>query len=376
MKRFLLIPLVLSVLSYTLATDRDICEISVENQDGWNLVGLPVYVSDDNYQSVFPGSIENTLFSFSDGTYTSEDELILGEGYWLRFSEDQSDTLIGECIDGFTVSLLEGWNLISVVSHPVSVDDIIDTDGIIVDGTVFGFSGGYYEPVVLEPGKGYWVRCYNDGEIIIPETTVTDIDGNVYETVEVGEQVWMKENLKVTHYNDGSEIPTGYSNSEWADLDETETGAYAVHDDNESNADTYGYLYNWYAVDDSRGVCPEDWHIPTDEEYTALSDYLGGESVAGGKMKECTPGSCPDSDYWPPPNTGATNESGFTGLPGGFRNTNNGYYGNMGIYGYFWSSTENYNYSAWNRLLNYNYSDIVRYYYNKRNGFSVRCIRD
>ncbi len=194
--------------------------------------------------------------------------------------------------------------------------------------------------------------------------------------VQIGDQCWMAENLNVAHYKNGDEIPTGYSNSEWADLDETETGAYAVYGDNESNADTYGYLYNWYAVDDSRGVCPEDWHIPTDEEYTALSDYLGGESVAGGKMKECTPGSCPDSDYWPPPNTGATNESGFTGLPGGFRNTNNGYYGNMGIYGYFWSSTENYNYSAWNRLLNYNYSDIVRYYYNKRNGFSVRCIRD
>ena len=139
MKRLLLTPIVLFVLSYTLASNRDICEISVENQDGWNLVGLPVYVSDDNYQSVFPGSIENTLFSFSDGTYTLEDELILGEGYWLRFSEDQSDTLIGECIDGFTVSLLEGWNLISVVSHPVNVDDIIDTDGIIIDGTVFGF---------------------------------------------------------------------------------------------------------------------------------------------------------------------------------------------------------------------------------------------
>ncbi|SVD79211.1 uncharacterized protein METZ01_LOCUS432065, partial [marine metagenome] len=164
--------LLVGVLLY--ATDRDICEISVENQEGWNLVGLPVYVSDNSYNILFPGSIENTLFSFSDGTYTSEDELILGEGYWLRFSEDQSDTLIGECIDDFTISMSEGWNLISVVSHPVSVDEIIDTDGIIIDGTVFGFSGGYYEPTILEMGKGYWVRCFNDGEITIPDIEETD----------------------------------------------------------------------------------------------------------------------------------------------------------------------------------------------------------
>ena len=115
--------LLVGVLLY--ATDRDICEIPVENQEGWNLVGLPVYVSDNSYQILFPGSIENTLFSFSDGTYTPEEELILGEGYWLRFSEDQSDTLIGECIDDFTISMSEGWNLISIVSHRVSVDDII-----------------------------------------------------------------------------------------------------------------------------------------------------------------------------------------------------------------------------------------------------------
>ena len=367
------------MLSYTLATDRDICEISVENQDGWNLVGLPVYVSDDNYQSVFPGSIENTLFSFSDGTYTSEDELILGEGYWLRFSEDQSDTLIGECIDGFTVSLLEGWNLISVVSHPVSVDDIIDTDGIIVDGTVFGFSGGYYEPTIIEPGEGYWVRCYNEGEIIIP-FTIIDIDGNVYETIAIGEQVWMKENLKVTHYNDGSEIPTGYSNSEWVNLS---TGAYAVYDDNESNADTYGYLYNWYAVDDERGVCPEEWHVPTDDEIKQLEMYLGmsQEEADDTGYRGTNEGSklAGRADLW---NDGALENnpefgtSGFDFLPGGYRSYSNGSYYYMGFYGDFWSSTESNSGSAWGRRLGYYYSEVDRSNYYKRIGFSVRCIRD
>ena len=205
------------------------------------------------------------------------------------------------------------------------------------------------------------------------QDTVTDIDGNVYETVQIGEQLWMKENLKVTHYNNGDEIPTGYSNSEWASLS---TGAYTVYNDNEINADTYGYLYNWYAIDLETGVCPEDWHVPTDGEYTSLSDHLGGESVAGAKLKECTLGSCPESDYWNSPNTGTTNESGFTGLPGGYRNYYGGYYLGMGYYGYFWSSTEYGNYNAWHRELNYDYSGVYRFSTNKHYGFSVRCIRD
>ena len=189
------------------------------------------------------------------------------------------------------------------------------------------------------------------------QDTVTDIDGNVYQTVQIGEQLWMKENLKVTHYNNGDEIPTGYSNDEWANLS---TGAYAVYDDNESNADTYGYLYNWYAVDDDRGVCPASWHVPTDGEYTALSDYLGGTSVAGGKLKECTEGSCPESEYWYSPNTGATNESGFTGLPGGAHYYYNGNYRHMGYNGSFWSSTEYGSNDAWHRGLDHDYSEISR----------------
>ena len=214
-------------------------------------------------------------------------------------------------------------------------------------------------------------------------STVTDIDENVYETILIGDQLWMKENLKVTHYNDGSEIPTGYSISEWADLGETETGAYAIYGDNESNADTYGYMYNWYTVDDERGVCPESWHVPTDDEYTALIDYLGGTSVAAGKLKECTEGSCPESNYWISPNTGATNESGFTGLPGGFRfgelpaENDDGGYNGMGGIGYFWSSsTEDNNNNAWMRELNYYYSEIFWFTGYKRSGFSVRCLAD
>jgi len=205
------------------------------------------------------------------------------------------------------------------------------------------------------------------------QDTVTDIDGNVYETIQIGDQLWMTENLKVTHYNDGTEIPTGYSDDDWAGLS---TGAYAVYGDNESNADTYGYLYNWYAVDDDRGVCPASWHVPTDGEYTELSDYLGGTSVAGGKLKECTEGSCPESEYWYSPNTGATNESGFTALPGGAHYYYSGNCRHMGYNGSFWSSTEYGSNDAWHRGLESNHSEISRRDYGKDSGFSLRCIRD
>ena len=197
--------------------------------------------------------------------------------------------------------------------------------------------------------------------------TVTDIDGNVYETVQIGEQLWMAENLKVTKYNNGDEIPTGHSDSDWSNLS---TGAYSVYDDNSSNADIYGKLYNWYTVDDSRGVCPEGWHVPSDNEYTVLTDYLGGESVAGGKMKEA------GYEHWNSPNTGATNGSGFTGLPAGYRYSHSGSYDSMGYSGYFWSSSEYSSLSAWRQALGYDYSNVYLGDWYRRNGYSIRCLKD
>ena len=195
---------------------------------------------------------------------------------------------------------------------------------------------------------------------------VTDIDGNEYGTVLIGNQVWMSENLKVTKYKDGTAIPTGHSNSDWSNLS---SGAYAVYDDDDVNTDTYGFLYNWYAVDDSRIIAPDGWHVPTDDEWTTLTDYLGGTSVSGGKMKET------GTEHWSSPNTDATNESGFTALPGGYR-YGNGYYYSQGYVGFFWSSTELSSNYAWYRLLNYNTSGVYRVSNYKLYGFSLRCVRD
>jgi len=196
-----------------------------------------------------------------------------------------------------------------------------------------------------------------------------DIDGNIYQIIQMGDQLWMSENLKTTHYNNGSEIQYVQSESSEPDVWENlSTGAYGYYNNDPSHLETYGNLYNWYAVDEG-DLCMEGWHVPSDDEWTVLTDYLGGS--AGGKMKE------EGLDHWNSPNEGATNESGFTALPAGYRNSNNGNYASMGDYGYFWSSSESVSGSAWYRRLNYYNSNVGRYGDgDKRFGFSIRCLRD
>ena len=142
-------------------------QLYIENIHDWNLVGLPLEVEDASYTSLFPESIEETLYSFSGG-YIPEINLSYGEGYWLRFVESSSTTITGVSINEITISLIEGWNLISGISIPTSVSDIFDTDGIIIPGTVYGFTpDGYSNTEIIEPGKSYWVKAINDGTVII-----------------------------------------------------------------------------------------------------------------------------------------------------------------------------------------------------------------
>ena len=206
--------------------------------------------------------------------------------------------------------------------------------------------------------------------------TVTDIDGNVYETIQIGDQLWMAENLKVNHYNDGSEIPTGYStgndgNSEWANLS---IGAYGIYNDNASNVEIYGNLYNTNAIDDERGLCPVNWHVPSnDDVFMILSDYLGGQSVAGGKGK--TAGTIEGGDgLWYAPNTGATNESGLTVNPGGYLSYYGGYI-KMGEQANFLTTTPT---GTGQTIFRYQEAstNITQDWEDKRNGFSIRCLQD
>ena len=209
--------------------------------------------------------------------------------------------------------------------------------------------------------------------------TVTDFDGNIYNTITIGTQLWMAENLKTTNYNDGTAIPNVTDNTAWEHLT---TGAYSDYNNTPANSTTYGRLYNWYAVDNNaatkvasnggKNVCPTDWHVPTDAEWTTLTDYLGGVSIAGGKLKET------GTTHWQNPNTGATNETGFTALPSGSRADHGTYY-DIELEGYWWSSTY-YAFSLWPdayyREVIYNSSLVSRDYLGVEYGYSVRCLRD
>ncbi|MCK9611989.1 MAG: FISUMP domain-containing protein [Bacteroidales bacterium] len=197
------------------------------------------------------------------------------------------------------------------------------------------------------------------------EQSVKDFDGNVYKTVKIGNQTWMTENLKTTHFNDGTAIPYVTDNTDWVYLT---TPGYCWYENNpNSNKNTYGALYNWWAVKSDK-LCPKGWHIPTDAEWITLIDFLGGLSIAGGKMKES------GLKHWESPNTGATDEYGFTALPGGYRFS--GIFTLIKWKGYWWSSTEYNTDKAWYMIILNNYANIYKNVDWKRSGLSVRCIKD
>jgi len=221
--------------------------------------------------------------------------------------------------------------------------------------------------------------------VIFQETgTVTDIDGNTYKTVKIGTQWWMAENLKVTSYRDGTPIPNVMNFSQWKVLT---TDAYCYYEyDSISYKETYGALYNWYAVNgDTNGngikdieIAPDGWHIPTDEEWKELEMFLGmSQSVLdnegwrgtdeGQKLKSMS-GWDSDGD--------GIDEVGFAAFPGGNCNGADGYFNLMGTNTFFWTTSEYTTYYAWCRNLRYEFDNIERMMHHKKNGFSVRCVKD
>ena len=235
----------------------------------------------------------------------------------------------------------------------------------------------------LIPNTTYYIRVYamnnsgtaygNQITFTTSATTLTDIDGNTYSTIQIGNQVWMSENLATTRYRNGDPIPYVVGNSEWGNLT---TGAWSYYNHEEVNNAIYGKLYNWYAAVDSRGVCPTGWHIPTDAEWTVLTDYLGGRNAAGNKMKAT------GTAYWKPSNIGATNESGFTALPSGFRHFGGSFSG-LQVSAFFWSTTaSDIDVVATGRALSEGYGyvnnmeDFGTAYSFKVFGTSLRCLRD
>jgi len=212
--------------------------------------------------------------------------------------------------------------------------------------------------------------------------TVTDVDGNTYNTVQIGNQCWMAENLKTTTYRNVTAIPNVTDNDAWYNLT---TGAYVWYDNDISWKDSYGALYNWFTTVDPNGLCPTGWHVPSNDEWTVLTDYIGGTSSPhGNELKSCRQvnspfgGVCITSEHprWNEHGTHyGTDDYGFSGLPGGFR-FNDGAFTNVGSSGFWWSSTEYSSLIAGCRYLSYHLGSVGVLYNYKRSGFSVRCLRD
>lgn len=208
---------------------------------------------------------------------------------------------------------------------------------------------------------GMSVRCIQGNE---PET-VYDLDGYTYPVVYIGNQIWMGENLKTTRLRDGTAIQLVTDNTAWHDL--TKPG-YCWYDNNEgSNKYIYGALYNWHTVNTHK-LCPEGWHVPSDEDWATLTTFFGGESLAGGALKET------GTANWNSPNK-TSNESGFTARPGGWRDTGGGFYG-IGDYGHWWSSTETYEINAYLRIMIFSNFNVTRTWNSKGEGKSVRCLKN
>jgi uncharacterized protein (TIGR02145 family) len=256
--------------------------------------------------------------------------------------------------------------------------------------TINGTGIGYFFSHIngLNPNTTYYIRAYATNvagtaygnqisittlnSMFTPGAGVTDIDGNNYNSIILNGQEWMKENLKVSKYRNGNSIPTGLTDSQW---NSTTSGAYSMYNNDSTNNILFGKLYNWYTVVDSRRLCPIGWHVPSDSEWSQLSFFLGGDSLAGGEMKMV-------SSLWTSPNIGATNESGFSALPGGQRL---GGYNSLGYYGTWWS-TDGYLQSssdlAYGRQVS-NSSELLTggswftlNYVSRKFGKSVRCLKD
>jgi uncharacterized protein (TIGR02145 family) len=209
----------------------------------------------------------------------------------------------------------------------------------------------------------------NEEEIIFNYGTLNDIDGNTYKTIQIGSQTWMAENLKTTKYNDSTEI---YLIADWRSWSSLNIPGYCWYkNDAITNKEIYGALYNGFAMSTGK-LCPMGWHVPSQDEWFTLINYLGGENIAGGKMKEA------GTEYWRSPNTDANNESGFSALPSGARSNYDGKFLNLGEQGSWWSTTliED-TLAAYCTTINYNlagaYISGAPYF---PTGIGVRCVRD
>jgi uncharacterized protein (TIGR02145 family) len=379
-------------------------------------VSISLYKSDAMHQVL-------TATTSGTGSYswTVSSALAAGTNYRVRVSSESDVNVYDESDGDFTLSSLpaptvtiispnggENWELGS--THAITWNSS-DVSGLVKVELYQGGSmyqaissgqsntGSYSWTVssALAAGTNYRVRVSSESDVnvydesdgdftLVSSNTVTDIDGNVYQIIQIGNQEWMAENLKVTHYRDGSAILNVTNQSSWSN---TNVGAYCIYNDNASNeVDTYGCLYNNYAVIDARNIAPEGWHVATDDEWIELEMALGmSQSDANAEyFRGTNEGSklAGHADLWtngPLENDSEFGSSGFTGVPGGSRSQIIGYdYNGIDDSGNFWTATEIYSgelsFDAWNRRLSFSNSTIGRYRMDRNLGYSVRCVRD
>ncbi|MBN2411271.1 T9SS type A sorting domain-containing protein [candidate division KSB1 bacterium] len=314
---------------------------------------------------------------------------VLGQRIKTLFDGFQSN-LYGRVIWYGTNDLGQGVST-GVYIYSLAAEGIrINKKMLLIDGhTGENNISGSTMPNITGPGQlnktmstNYYLRVSGDSLSTVQDTlvvtdnmthdvsiyrTITDIEGNVYKIVKIGDQWWMAENLKVTHYRNGDPIPNVTDSTDWVTL---KSGAFCNYNNIENYVSTYGRLYNWFAVNDNNFIAPEGWHVPSDEEWRVLINYLGGSEVAGGKIKES------GTSHWFEPNTGATNESDFSALPGGYRFIYDSDYYLIFSNAYFWFSTEIYDNYAWYCVIYYNNANINSNFDDKHYGMSIRCVRD
>ncbi len=303
------------------------------------------------------------------------------------YSDDSEFVTLGKVPD-VNIQKATGVSSSGAVLNGAVNANYLSTEVIFEYGTTMAYSGSVaaaQSPVAgstmtdvsadisgLAPGVTYHFRIkaenslgivYSNDEILV--TQPKDYDNNIYKIVTIGTQVWMVENLKSTKLNDGFPLDYSPDKATWQALSNP---GYCWYDNNLANKNIYGALYNWEAVKSGK-ICPSGWHVPTDEEWTVLSNYLGGSSAAGGKIKET------GTTHWAAPNTSATNETGFTALPAGFR-SNLGDFSKMTVNGYWWSSSEFSTTDSYSLSADNSSSILNRLNALKKNGYSVRCIKD
>ena len=352
----------------------------------WSTAASPTIVdsktSDGDGTSQFSSSLagltENTTYHVRAYATNS-----LGTSYGedVSFSTLGKPTVTTKPTTGITLSSgISGGNIISDGGSPITSKGICWSTSQLPtvndNKTVDGIGNDTYASAItsLTPNTTYYVRAYAvnaigtayGAEISFAAYAVMDIDGNGYHTVTIGTQVWMAEDLKVATYRNGDPIPNITDGVAWGNLT---SGAYCDYGNVPSNSTIYGRIYNWYAVADNRNVAPSGWHVATQAEWNTLIAFLGGDEVAGGKLKET------GTTHWQSPNSGATNETGFTALPGGARGFQNTF-SNLGLDDSWWTATENDAATAFGKYVVFSTPSCFGYSVGKESGSHVRCVKD